>query len=308
MENKNCVLVWAFALCLSIGLSSKAMAQTSEGVRVFWDSTTHAADLGNGGLNNGVINILGDDGINTLTITAIEAGTPNGPDAVIAKSSQAGLIVQNPGGLDPWWRNGNYMDVQFSLSGGATQLFLGGGVFNWFNTFTGGNPEPGGTGESVIIKNMTLGGTTLATLDHTNITTFFPGLDGVLIDGLGLQIPLGDTIRIEALNTTGGWPENSWLTRLINFSTITTPPPLLADYDGDLDVDGADFLVLQRGFGTTYNATDLTNWTTEYGSTAPAVAGATAAVPEPTTFGLLVGGCLLIGSTYRRRRNSGLAV
>ncbi len=306
MENKNSLLVCrsALAICLSIGLAGDAMAQTSEGFQVFWDSTTHAADLGNGGLNNGVINILGDDGINTLTITAIEAGTPNGPDAVIAKSSQAGLIVQNPGGLDAWWRNGNYMDVQFSLSGGATQLFLGGGVFNWFNTFTGGNPEPGGTGESVLIKNMTLGGTTVATLDHTSISSFFPGLNGVLIEGLGLEIPLGDTIRIEALNTTGGWPENSWLTRLTNFSSLT-PPTLLADFDGDNDVDGADFLVWQREFGATLDATDLVNWENEFGMTAPAVASV-AGVPEPTTFGLLVGGCLLLGGV-RRRRNLGVA-
>jgi len=55
-----------------------------------------------------------------------------------------------------------------------------------------------------------------------------------------------------------------------------------ADFDGDNDVDGNDFLVWQRGFGTTYNANDLTNWQSEFGATP---SGAIAnAVPEPASW------------------------
>ncbi len=43
------------------------------------------------------------------------------------------------------------------------------------------------------------------------------------------------------------------------------------DFDTDGDVDGADFLAWQRGFSTTYDANDLTDWQTSYGQT-PAVA------------------------------------
>jgi hypothetical protein len=74
------------------------------------------------------------------------------------------------------------------------------------------------------------------------------------------------------------------------------------DFDGDLDVDGADFLAWQRGSRIpgaghpgsgdanddgTVNDADLAVWKTKFG-TAPAV-GATASVPEPGAFALLVG-------------------
>jgi hypothetical protein len=48
------------------------------------------------------------------------------------------------------------------------------------------------------------------------------------------------------------------------------------DFDGDGDVDGNDFLVLQRGEGTGNIGADLTAWKANFGS-----GGAIAAVPEP---------------------------
>jgi len=86
------------------------------------------------------------------------------------------------------------------------------------------------------------------------------------------------------------------------FGDVTpfTAGGLLADFDNDSDVDGADFLEWQRGFGTTRDANDLVNWQAEYGTTA-AVAAATG-VPEPATW-LLV---CLAATTFglRRRRQS----
>ena len=55
--------------------------------------------------------------------------------------------------------------------------------------------------------------------------------------------------------------------------TVVYEPVLTADFDGDRDVDGADFLTWQRGLGTT----TLQMWKEQFGlSTAPAQA-----VPEP---------------------------
>jgi hypothetical protein len=72
-------------------------------------------------------------------------------------------------------------------------------------------------------------------------------------------------------------------------------PPPDADFDGDNDVDGADFLTWQRGFNTgsehsegdsdgdgDVDQFDLTNWETQYGGPPPLAAAAT--VPEPITF------------------------
>ncbi len=71
------------------------------------------------------------------------------------------------------------------------------------------------------------------------------------------------------------------------------------DFDGDLDVDGTDLLIWQRGFdsGTSQgegdadgdgdvDADDLSLWRAGYGNTLPV---ATAAVPEPSTIILLLG-------------------
>jgi hypothetical protein len=68
------------------------------------------------------------------------------------------------------------------------------------------------------------------------------------------------------------------------------------DYDGDLDVDGADFLVWQQDLGSTtdldadgsgnnvVDADDLTVWAGAFGATAPPAAAAAQAAPEPASF------------------------
>ncbi len=69
-------------------------------------------------------------------------------------------------------------------------------------------------------------------------------------------------------------------------------PDVLGDFDGDGDRDGADFLVWQQGFGSTYNADDLADWITNYGIGSNATTAA-ASVPEPTTVLLTLAGTML---------------
>lgn len=90
---------------------------------------------------------------------------------------------------------------------------------------------------------------------------------------------------------------------------VTAPEPD-ADFDNDGDVDGIDFMILQRGLGVgtmnsqgdansdgMVNEVDFELWQQAYGSTAPLQA---ATVPEPS--GLLLGILALGSLTSRRRR------
>ena len=76
------------------------------------------------------------------------------------------------------------------------------------------------------------------------------------------------------------------------------------DFDSDGDIDGADFLAWQQGFGSSgatlsegdangdgeVNAADFAGWSSQYGTTTGSLSSST--VPEPTSFLLLVFGFL----------------
>jgi hypothetical protein len=70
-------------------------------------------------------------------------------------------------------------------------------------------------------------------------------------------------------------------------STIPDSPVGTAgDFDDDGDVDGRDFLLWQRGFGSEYDANDLADWQTNYGFPSQPLVSVTT-VPEPSAALLL---------------------
>jgi PEP-CTERM motif-containing protein len=75
---------------------------------------------------------------------------------------------------------------------------------------------------------------------------------------------------------------------------------LLGDFDDDGDVDGADLLEWQRGFGSTYDSDDLADWKSGFGTSITPAAVAAASVPEPASLALIVLGTLTL--VTRRRR------
>ncbi len=95
-----------------------------------------------------------------------------------------------------------------------------------------------------------------------------------------------------------GTPGTVNLANIAGNQFVTVPVPS-ADFDGDGDVDGRDFLTWQRGFGMgnslatgdadgngTVNAADLAIWQEQYGSSSPLVANF--AVPEPCSCVLIL--------------------
>jgi hypothetical protein len=74
--------------------------------------------------------------------------------------------------------------------------------------------------------------------------------------------------------------------------------PVPGDRDGDNDVDGNDFILIQRGLGSTTTAADFATWKANYGRTS--ALGSFQAIPEPATAVGAVLACLALAAARRR--------
>jgi hypothetical protein len=107
--------------------------------------------------------------------------------------------------------------------------------------------------------------------------------------------------------TWGGWIDELavWTGRQLTVEEAVSlwnaaagiTPTFDGDFDTDGDVDGNDFLVWQRGVGTTYDAADLADWKANYGA-GPGLS----AVPEPSSLVLGALATLAVGCARRRRQ------
>jgi len=148
----------------------------------------------------------------------------------------------------------------------------------------------------VRLDFSTDGGITVGSSQTVDVA--FPTNDAILPDLVALTPTDANFISLEVLDNH--WPDNGGdrvgisEIRFTGAAISATP----GDFDGDLDVDGADFLAWQRGESPIpLSATDLALWETGFG--APAVA-AVQAVPEPASLMLIVLGMCGIVS-FRRR-------
>lgn len=85
-----------------------------------------------------------------------------------------------------------------------------------------------------------------------------------------------------------------------DFSLMASTGGAPGDYDGNGIVDGNDFLVIQRGFGTTTSSADIDIWKANFG--AGAGVAAVGAVPEPSTAGAALISAAVVGTIGRLRR------
>jgi hypothetical protein len=87
---------------------------------------------------------------------------------------------------------------------------------------------------------------------------------------------------------------------LLDGRIITTVPQyvggLAGNYDGDNDVDGADFLAWQRN----YNTLSFTDWKANFGTALAAAAGQ--AVPEPAGSAMALAAAAMTAWAGARRR------
>jgi hypothetical protein len=285
-----------------------------------------ATSLNVGALGPAVINHNGG----AVIADAITLGGVAGTTGAYNLSGSATLVV---GTLNNG-ANGGF----FTMTGGT--LTAGTVAFSFTNN--GGTIAPGASpGLMTVIGDFTnasgtlrmeLAGTTAAQHDKIAITG---GLSagGILdVDFLGGYTPAaGDsfdlfdftsasgafTLALPALPVGLNWNSSNLLTTgVLSVSSALGPN---ADFNGDNLVDGADFVLWQRGLGMsgqatnangdadrngTINAADLAIIRSQFG-TNPNTAPVSSAVPEPSTAILLVVGCALIARRGRAAKIAG---
>lgn len=193
-----------------------------------------------------------------------------------------------------------------NISGGSfEEEFFAGGEVN----ITGGELGPDFEANSGSVVNIG-GGTfgdevTFGSGSEVNLFGF-----GFLIDGLpAIPIVQGQNFTSQAQDAVLSGTFADGTPFLFDFSdsdflsstaaltlTITTNIP--GDFNGDGDVDGADFLVWQR---TDRSASELALWKVNYGKT-PGSFSVSVAVPEPSTLMLLGSMAFFVASINRKAR------
>lgn len=191
-------------------------------------------------------------------------------------SIDAGITIESGGTLAPGSSAGQLTVEQLVFETGSTlEIEIGG--------LTAGTEYDQLVGDSV-----TLSGDLAVSLLDLGSGLFIPNQTDTfsVLDATSLTGMFDNVVSGTRLDTTGG--EGSFLVTydsasdmvLLSDFALTAPS---GDYDGDGDVDGADFLLIQSNGMT---AGDLADWQTNYGS-ADALSGATA-VPEPSTAALIL--------------------
>ena len=166
-----------------------------------------------------------------------------------------------------------------------------------------------GAFDRILVDNqLTAGGTLRVSLAGS----FLPA-NGDSFDLLDFTSATGAfTFDLPSLTTGLAWDTSSLLTT----GVLSVGIPENADFDGDGDVDGADFLVWQQGYlltgqsdnsngdangDGTVNQDDLTIWQAHFGETSSA-APAVTEVPEPGAISLLAFAFFAVGTLGRPNR------
>ena len=150
-----------------------------------------------------------------------------------------------------------------------------------------GNYTQGATGtlaieiaETAFDRLVVNGQANLAgTLDVTLLDGYVPS-DGATFDILDFSSVSGDFDTLN-LPTDFSWDVTTGL-----LSVGAGGPGLPGDFNGNGVVDAADYTLWQDGLGTTYTQADYVVWRDNFGSSAGG--GASAAVPEPTCWMMMV--------------------
>ncbi|MGI9429505.1 MAG: PEP-CTERM sorting domain-containing protein, partial [Bythopirellula sp.] len=124
----------------------------------------------------------------------------------------------------------------------------------------------------------------IRTLSGFNAVTF--------LDGTGGQSGSNNGIDANGQLVFSAFFSNASQAILVS-DLVASIPSLAGDIDGDVDVDGADYLQIQRD-----NLALIPQWEVQYG-TGPGSLSSSTAVPEPSSLLLLVLGMMAIHGRAR---------
>ncbi len=234
-------------------------------------------DSSEGWVSGGGINFL-DDNVRSFVETTLPLNTLNGKDATIEFTSTYA-------GADNWAPAIGSNPSSFST---ANAFFMG--IHNSQANINIRNP---GNGSGTSIGSNPWASTN-ATEHHVVMTIeASSNLVEVFVDGVSVGTStlagtnFGSSSKFRIGNT--GWNNTEqWdgvITGVAISEGILAPGSFIleeknGDFDSDGDVDGADFLSWQRGFGTTHTTSDLNDWQSNFGSSST-TAAATAPSPAP---------------------------
>jgi hypothetical protein len=273
------------------------------------------------GVRNGQTLIVNDGGVvgdnfnsglgSTVLVTGGQLGAnfeAVGAQVIISGGSVGNFFVAFDGSTVNI--SGGTIGSFFEAHDGST-VNISGGVFDRFFSYHGSTVNISGgmlgdrfdafDGSTVNISGGTVGDRFTA-LNGSSVNLFGTEfvLDGIDITAsLITNVPLAITDRDITLSGlfADGSPFSFDLNSTITGEDLFDPLALLSvtlvrpgDFDGNLVVDGADFLKWQRGQSPDpLSASDLAAWETNYGMVATLSATSTA-VPEPATWiGLMLG-------------------
>jgi hypothetical protein len=257
-----------------------------------WLDVANTLTIGSTATSQGTVNLSG--GI--LRANRVEKGAAGQfvmTGGVLAADEVAFSFTNNGGVISPGSSPGvTHVIGDLTMNSGSIYLEIAGNTEALYDQLqVDGTLTAGGILDVALVGYSPVVGDSFDLLDFGSITGGF-------------------TVSLPSLNTGLAWDVSAFETT----GTLSVIADIVedADFDGDGDVDGRDFLIWQRGFGLTeqennslgdangdgdVNEGDLAIWQTQYAE--PGELNATqTAVPEPGT--LVIVGVMVSMCIYRR--------
>lgn len=272
MKSHSCIAALSLALAWSC---SSAVAAVFVGSSADITDFVNGSEVSTRGLLIDAVNLLNDNvggvGVSTTINGVLFKGTQPGAFHEGAEDFANASFVYHGGT--------GYADANLWTSGGAYQVLADSQIFNIDNPSIN-------SGDGFGVVNLAAGQLYELQVfmldDRSGVNKTFPlqfqqvaftgvfdqfsavggsdlgYIDGVTIGGNGVTQPNGEiaTVRFSIDSGFNGIFVNTWNEGAFNGMQLRSLS-LSGDLDGDLDVDGDDFVLWQRGLGTEYGPEDL---------------------------------------------------